>query len=108
MIYYLVYKIHYDPIENTYNKILGFKSKINDDSILSFIKPISIKPIENVGLTRHTCFYAMINPTTNQYLTIDDIGDALNLLLPLNYTIDEILTRIEVKRMKYLVYVLNK
>ena len=32
----------------------------------------------------------------------------LNILLPLNYTINEVLTKIELKRMRNIVYVINK
>ena len=71
-------------------------------------KPISIKPIEEVGLTLHSCFYVLIHPTEHRFLTFDDINIALNILLPLNYSINEVLTKIEVKRMKQLVYVLER
>lgn len=108
MFYYLVYKIHFNPITSNYDKIIGFESKIEDTVLNNFIKPISIKPIENVGLTQHTCFYALLHPIENRLLTFNETSEALNILIPLNFTIDEILTKIEVKRRLGLVYVLKK
>ena len=108
MIYYLVYKIHYNRERDTYDKIIGFDTKIQDDVLNQNTKPISIKPIEEVGLTLHSCFYVLIHPTEHRFLTFDDINIALNILLPLNYSINEVLTKIEVKRMKQLVYVLER
>jgi hypothetical protein len=108
MIYYLVSKIQYNPFLSTYEKVLGFERKVDDPLLNSFIKPISIKPVENIGLTQHTCFYALMHLNQNRLLTFGEIPDALKILIPLNYTIDEILTKIEVKRTPDLVYVLRK
>ena len=108
MIYYLVSKIQYNPFLCTYEKVLGFERKVEDPLLNSFIKPISIKPVENIGLTRHTCFYALMHLNENRLLTFDEIPDALKILIPLNYTIDDILTKIQVKRTPGLVYVLRK
>ena len=52
--------------------------------------------------------YVLKHPTEHRFLTFDDIDIALNILLPLNYTVNEVLTKIEVKLMKQLVYVFNK
>jgi hypothetical protein len=108
MIYYLIYKIQYDPFKDQYEKIVGFENKINDDALNVFTKPISIKPVENIGLTQHSCFYALLHPMENRLLTFDDMSDVLEILLSLNYTIDETLTKIEVKRRSEVVYVLRK
>ena len=108
MIYYLVSKIQYNPFKSTYEKILGFESKIDDSLLNSFIKPISVKPVENVGLTQHHCFYALLHVNENRLLTFEEIPEALKIMIPLNYTIDEVLTKIEVKRIPGLVYVLRK
>jgi len=108
MIYYLVYKIHYNRTKDSYDKIIGFETKIQDESLNRNTKAISVKPIEKVGLSLHSCFYVLMHPTQNRFLTFDDIDIALNILLPLNYSINEVLTKIEVKRMKHLVYVLNR
>lgn len=108
MIYYLVYKVYYNTIKQSYDKIIGFDSKITDNNLINKVKPISIKPIEKVGLTLHSCFYVLKHPTESRFLTVEDLDVALNILLSLNYTVNEILTRIEMKRMKQLVYVLNK
>ena len=89
------------------NSIKEF-SKITDTNLINKVKPISIKPIEKVGLTLHSCFYVLKHPSENRFLTVEDLDVALNILLPINYTVNEILTRIEMKRMKQLVYVLNK
>ena len=40
-----------------------------------FIKSISIKPVENIGLTQHSCFYALLHPMENRLLTFDDMSD---------------------------------
>lgn len=108
MIYYMVSKIQYNPFKSTYEKILGFESKIEDVNLNHFIKPLSVKPVENVGLTQHSCFYALMHPIENRLLTFNDIPDALKILIPLNYVIDEILTKIEIKRQPGLVYVFKK
>ena len=108
MIYYLVYKVYYNAIKQSYDKILGFESKIADNNLINKLKPISIKPIEKVGLTLHSCFYVLKHPTENRFLTLDDLNIALNILLPLNYTVNEVLTKIEMKRMQQLVYVFDK
>ena len=108
MIHYLVSKVYYNTNKDTYEKIVGFDTNVSDISLNPYIKPISIKPIEKVGLTLHSCFYVLKHPTESRFLTVEDLDVALNILLPLNYTVNEILTRIEMKRMKQLVYVLNK
>ena len=108
MIFHLVYKIYYNTFKNTYEKIVGFDTNVNDISLNPYVKPISIKPIEKVGLIPHSCFYVLIHPTESRYLTLDDMDMCLNILLPLNYTINEVLTKIEMKRMNNIVYVLNK
>ena len=100
--------MYYNQNKDTYDKILGFDTKITDVYLNNYLKPISIKPIEKVGLTLHNCFYVLKHPTEHRFLTFDDIDIALNILLPLNYTVNEVLTKIEVKRMKQLVYVFNK
>ena len=99
--------MYYNTIKQCYDKIIGFDSKITDNNLINKVKPISIKPIEKVGLTLHSCFYVLKHPTES-FFNIEDLDVALNILLPLNYTVNEILTRIEMKRMKQLVYVLNK
>lgn len=103
-----MYKVYYNTIKQSYDKIIGFESKITDTNLINKVKPISIKPIEKVGLTLHSCFYVLKHPSENRFLTVEDLDVALNILLSLNYTVNEILTRIEMKRMKQLVYVLNK
>ena len=108
MIYYLVSKIQYNPFKDTYEKILGFETKIEDVLLNNFIKPLSIKSVENTRLTSHSCVYALRHTTEKRLLTFKDMPDALKILIPLNYVIDEILTRIEVKRCPNLLYVLRK
>ena len=63
MIYYLIYKVYYNTIKQSYDKIIGFDSKITDNNLINKVKPISIKPIEKVGLTLHSCFYVLKHPT---------------------------------------------
>jgi len=48
MIYYLVYKVYYNQNKDTYDKILGFDTKITDVYLNNYLKPISIKPIEKL------------------------------------------------------------
>ena len=107
MIYHLVYKINYNTKEDTYDKIIGFETHINDISLNMYLKPISMKPIGNDRLKPFSCFYVLMHPSEFRFLTINDMDVALNILLPLNYTVNEVLTKIELKRMKNIVYVLN-
>jgi len=108
MIYYLVSNVYYNTNKDTYEKIVGFDTNVNDISLNPYIKPISIKSIEKVGLTPHSCFYVLMHPSEHRFLTLNDIDMVLNILLPLNYTINEVLTKIEIKRMRNIVYVINK
>ena len=73
MIYYLVYKIHYNRSKDSYDKIIGFETKIQDESLNRNTKAISVKPIEKVGLSLHSCFYVLMHPTQNRFLTFDDV-----------------------------------
>ena len=108
MIYYLVYKIKYNTEKDTYDKIIGFEHKVEDDGLMLFTKPISVKPIGNVSLQLHNCFHVLMHPIENRFLTIDDMNVVMNILNPLNYTVNETLTKIEIKRNSNLVYVLSK